>query len=619
MTVSLKLNEELNGIELYFAAKPDQEVLTNLKSNSFRWSSSKKCWYSRQSEKSLQIANNLTGSIVNVLNEEVKTTSKNIISLWESTQWTELEVSQAQKDQDNKLIAKEMKAHVKSRFPQVKFSVTSKGWNSVNFDIVSSPFEEKSIYLLSIREYCKNLLNAYKHCYDPSDPYTDYAGSYNFYGHVEIHWNYKQTEVTEQTKNEMNDFDAKFAESEKAEEERKHNEFLEWQQQRELETIEYNKQQEEEKKQVENIYNSINVKELNENNQYFITGSEFADLNKNNTLDQYKEEVSNGKFSLENVKITKEVHFSNEEALNNFSNMLLNDFDFLTGTGGSFTDDNRINTMTDFDNMEKEERTAVKWNLYGVAIYFNNKLQFIVDTQGFSYSRYVGLTENAKSEKSVPVVQTINNEELTKLKDTASLIETISTDVIQELNIQTSWNNESWKEYKETVKTQLSEYDIKLNKGIIQQLEIEPLKVAMYKLLIEVDGIQEQFKNADIHQGEKITLFYISDWGSIVTDRIIFNSAEPSKYAQYDNAIKLTYTPANKRKLYYNHFYSTLLVFKGLHILPDSVLNHVEEKNGMRITRSKFGSTDSKQYDEILNYFQQRDIKPIINTVKPIF
>jgi hypothetical protein len=623
MNATLKINEELNGIELYFTSKPEQEVLTNLKSNGFRWSGYKKCWYTKQSDKAFKIANNLTNNVIEMVKEEVKTitkkaASKNVLTLWESTQWTELELTQAQKDQDNKLIAKEIKAHVKKRFPQVKFSVTSKGWNSVNFYIVSSPYEKGSLYLNAIREYCSNLLDAYKYCTD-YNPYGDYGSSYNFYGHVEIDWEYTQTETNLQIENEMADFDIKFEENKKAEKEKQHQEFLKWQEQRELESAEYDKRMEEEKKQTEEIYNRIEVKEIEETEQYFVTGSEFAHLNKNNTLDQYKEEVLKGEYELNNVKITKEIHFNNETALINFSNMLLNDFSFLEGTGGSYTDDNRINSMTDYHNMDEEERNTVKWNLTGVAIYFNNKLQFIVDAQGYSYARYVGLTDNATIQKDITVEQTINNEELNELKGKADQLEDISTSVIEELNILNTWNNDNWNEYKEAMKGKLNQCTFKLTKGIIQQLEIEELKTAMYKLLIEVDGIQDQFEKAEIQKGEKITLFYISDWGSIVTNRITFDSVTNSTYAQYDNAVKITFTPERKRNLHYKYFHGELLVFKGWHNLPETVLNHVEVNNGMRITRSKFHSCDHKQYDEILNYFDQNGIRPIVNTYKPQF
>ena len=96
----------------------------------------------------------------------------------------------------------------------------------------------------------------------------------------------------------------------------------------------------------------------------------------------------------------------------------------------------------------------------------------------------------------------------------------------------------------------LNKNHFKLSKEIIQQLpnDMEELKVVMYKLLMEVDGIQDQFKNADLQQGQKLTLIYISDWGSIVTKRIILDSVEYKSYAQYDKAVKLTFKPKNKKK-----------------------------------------------------------------------
>jgi hypothetical protein len=623
MTATLKINEELNGIELYFTSKPVNEVLTNLKSNGFRWSGFKKCWYTKQTEKALKVANSLVNNIVETVStpKAAKKEKKEKVSfnLWEATQWTEMEISQSQKDQENKLIAKELRAHVKKRFPQVKFSVTCKGWNSIYFNIVSSPFEKGSVYLNAIREYCKNLLNTYHHCYDPGDCYTDYAGSYNFYGHVEIHWDYTQTEATEEVKQDMADFDSQLETFNKAEEERKWAAHQEWMKQQAIKDAEYKKQQEEEKKQIKFIYDSVEVNAIEEDKQYFVAGAEFADLNKNNTLDQYKEEVEKGKFSLETVKITKEIHFDNQEALNTFSNMLLNDFDFLTGTGGTYTDDNRLNSMTDFYNMDEDDKNSVKWNLYGVAVYFNNKLQFVIDAQGYDYARYVGLTDNATIEGTYEYKQVLTEDELNELKYDAAVLEDISTSVIEELNIMDTWEKENWSEYKEAFKIKLSKYDFKLNKRIIQQLEIEELKLSMYKLLTEVDSIQEQFKDAAIQQGEKVTLFYISDWGSIVTSRVTFDSVENTKYAQYDNAVKLTFKPENKRNLHYNYFHSTLLVYKGFHSLPETVLNEIEESNGMRITRSKFHSCDDKQYDEILNYFAGQGLKPVVNTYKPTF
>jgi hypothetical protein len=620
MTVAMQINEELNGIELYFDNKPQQEVINNLKANKFRWSNYKKCWYTKQSEKALTIAQQITDNKDNseLTTEAPKTHNtpkkQNVLSLWDATQWTDVEVD---RKQDTKQIAAEVRKFVKSRFPQCKFSIRST-YNTINFYIMSSPYEKDSKYLEAIRAYCKKLLDNYNYC-TSYDPYGDYGSSYSFYGYVEVNYKYTQSEATEAITVDITDFNNNQAEAEKLEEEKKEKEFQEFQKQRELEAIEQKKWQEEEKKQIEFIYNNINVKSLEENKQYYVIGSEFANLNKNNTLGQYQEEVSKNDYTLQDVKIIREIHFNNGEALTNFSNMLLNDFDFLSKTGGSFTDDNRINSMTDFYNMNEEERKTVKWYLQGVAIYFNNKLQFVVDTQGYNYARYVGLTDNATIEATITVEQSINEEELTELKQHADQLEDISTSIIADLNIIDTWQKENWTDYKEAFKSKLNECNIKLNKRIIQQLEIEELKSNMYKLLIEVDGIQEQFKQADIQQGEKITLFYISDFGTIVTSRITLESVSPTRYAQYDNAIKLTYKPENKRKLYYNHFYSTLLVYKGWLEFPDTVLNTIEVRTNMIITKSKYNSCDRKQYDEILNHFEQHNMKPIVNTYKTTF
>lgn len=620
MTAVLRINEELNGIELYFDSKPEQEVLTHLKSNGFRYSGFKKCWWNKRNEKSMEVANSLTKQEIAyaTTTKPKKKTKNEKLSLWDATQWNDIDVN---KEQEVKELAKEIRKHVRQRFPQCKFSVTTGGsylHSTINITIKSSPYEKGSVYLTAIYDYCNSFLNNYRHCFSPADPYTDYAGSYNFYGHVSLDWEYKETEQTEEIKEDMTLFDSKLEEFKEGEKTRKEKELQEYLKEQEIKNAEYKRQQQEEKKQIENIYSSIVVKQLNEEQQYFVIDSQFANLNKNSTLDQYKDEVTKGDFTLENVKITKEVHFNTEEALNNFSNMLLNEFDFLSETGGSFTEDNRINSMIDYYNMDDLEKRTVQWNLYGVGVYYNGKLQFIVDAQGYSYARYVGLVDNAKIEMSISYKQTLNEEEVQELKNQADKLEDISTSVIEELNMFETWKKEDWNKYKAAFKEKLRLNNFKLNKNIIQQVEIEELKISLYRILQEVDSIQEQFKNAELEKGEKYTLFYISDLGSLITERVTYDSYQPMKYAQYDNAIKLTYKPENKRNLYYRHFYSDLLMFKGWHSLPDTVLNNVEVRpEGMKIIHSKYHSCDKRQFDEVLDYLNEKSFKPLINTYKP--
>ncbi|EGT3606762.1 hypothetical protein ACSW9O_15245 (plasmid) [Clostridium perfringens] len=142
--------------------------------------------------------------------------------------------------------------------------------------------------------------------------------------------------------------------------------------------------------------------EIEENNQYFIKSAKFAKLNKNNTIEEYQEEVLKGDYYYNDIRITRELHFNSIEELESFNNSLLFDFDFIKGTGGSYTEDERINDIKDYWKMSKEEKETVKWYLKGIAVYFNNELQYVIDAQGYSYARYVGLVgEHTKNEKKI--------------------------------------------------------------------------------------------------------------------------------------------------------------------------------------------------------------------------
>ena len=623
------MNDQLKGVELYFVGKPEESVRNLLKENGYRWHSGKMCWYARQNEKTLKVAEVVKESEVKAETQEIKTkTNKkevkpktkeenSTLSLWDATRWTDLEVDNKQ---GTKEMAAEMRKHIRNRFPMCKFSITS-DYSSIDFDIVASPFEKDSIYLKAIKEYCDKLISAYRYC-TCYDPYGDYGSSYNFYdSRADIKWDYKQTEQNEEIKADMQNFDSELAEFQKSEEERKEKEYQEYLVKQEEEKKAYEIMEREQANQKEVINNSIKIKELPEENQYFVIGSQFANLNKNNTLDEYKEEVSKGEYSLENVKITKEVYFDSQEALNYFSNMLLHDFEWLQGTGGSFTDDKRFTSMTDYNIMPKEERESIIWNLYGVAVYCNNKLQFVIDAQGYSYARYVGLVDNAQIKKETPIKQFVNHEELEGLKSKAETLMDYSFEVITESELQKTWDSDSWNKYKELMKEKLKQNKFRLTKEIVRQIpeDQDNFKSAMYKLLTEVDGIQEQFRNADLKQGQKLTIFKISDFGSITTSRITLDKIEYIKYAQYDNNVKLTFTPEKKRKLYYNNYHGEILVYDGWLELPETVLHDVEVSNGFVITKSKYFSCDKKQYDEILEYFEGQGVRPIINTFKPTF
>jgi hypothetical protein len=60
--IEVRQNEELNGVEVVFPAKPAQEVIDNLKSHGFRWSFKSSLWYKRYSTEAWEFAQALKGA-----------------------------------------------------------------------------------------------------------------------------------------------------------------------------------------------------------------------------------------------------------------------------------------------------------------------------------------------------------------------------------------------------------------------------------------------------------------------------------------------------------------------------------------------------------------------------
>lgn len=78
MTVKMMLNEELNGVELYFDSKPSQDILDTLKASGYRWSNYKKCWYAKQNSNTLALAEQLTSGDQTIINQDTNTQAKTI-------------------------------------------------------------------------------------------------------------------------------------------------------------------------------------------------------------------------------------------------------------------------------------------------------------------------------------------------------------------------------------------------------------------------------------------------------------------------------------------------------------------------------------------------------------
>lgn len=603
------LNEELNGVELYFEGKPAKTILTDLKANGYRYNSKKVCWYAKQSEETLKIANIYSEGAQEVTTPAVKKSNK--IDLFELTTFTEVE---REKNYNTKEIAKEIRAALKARFKFIKFSVTSK--DRISITIKAAPFKADSIYLKAVQEYVDKLVDSYNFC-TCYDPYGDYGSSYNFYFFgCKVDYDFIETEPTTEIIEAMKQFDIKAAEQEelkRAEEERQYKEYLK--EQEEARKAEEERQARE-KQEKEYIYNNIEVIDVEDGQEYFVKNAQFANLNKNNTLDRYKKEVAAGDYYLNTLKVEKEIHFNDLKALKLFENMLLHDFDFIDHTGGSYTEDLRINSMTDYYNMAEEERKSVQWILKGIAIYYNNELIFVIDAQGYCYARYVGLIGAITTiEKEIEYKQVIEPEEAEELKKTAAEVTKVFNQVV-EVNSLNDWYNTRRKFIEELKNNTL----LSFNKSIVQQIKNEEVKNYMYRALKENDNITDQFTDNRFLAGEKLTIVKESAIGGASISHIIFNSYEEVEEYNNKKAIKMTLSIKNKRGLYNTTIgKDKVLIYRGWIDIPGSVL--YEDTSSDQVTGSitKFGSYDTRALDAIINYLSNKNIFPAINTYKPIF
>ena len=63
MDVTMRLNDEKEGVELKFTEKPSEEIMASLRIAGFRWSRPKRLWYAKQNERTIAFAKKLCGNV----------------------------------------------------------------------------------------------------------------------------------------------------------------------------------------------------------------------------------------------------------------------------------------------------------------------------------------------------------------------------------------------------------------------------------------------------------------------------------------------------------------------------------------------------------------------------
>ena len=618
--VNIVMNSEKNGIEIRFGGKPAAEIIESLKANGFRWSGKQKMWYAKQTEETITFANSLNNGepISSVVKNK---TEQNKYDLWEMTRTSGIGNNYEKYHiLDTKEIAAIIRKHIKPRFPMCKFSVKS-DYNSIDIDLLASPFEKGSDELNAIVHYVYIFAQSYN--YDHSDSMTDYF-DVNFYGVYEnsiISYRYEQTTADENIKAMVDVFQKRKAEFEQAEAIREEQEYQARVKQMEIDrqiAAERDKQIEADKKAIED--GSV-VSDLE--NPYYILDLRSPRLNKLCTIDEANEEIEKGEFKIKVCQITREVHMS-AELYEKFKNRLMSSFNFLTGKGGSGTLDNRINEMIDYTKMSKEERETVEFfDCDCVAIYCGDDLMLVCNPEGYDYARYVLIPgESYTKTNNYTIVQVVSDEALAANREISDGLYDKSTDIIMLNQLGSEWNGLNFGEWRRNMTAHINESGIAFNVDIVRAIPDDAMdfKIAMYRLLEEPEHIRDQFDRASLVEGQKITVVRFDDvLGGVRAGQVTFKRYEYTDWGGKEG-VKLIVTVPHKRGEYYQILNSECLVIDGWVEIPRELFwEEVPSTNGFKCEKTRFLSFDRKQYDVTLDYFRSIGIKPIINTYKPQF
>lgn len=617
--MQVTFNSEKNGIEIRFDGKPEQQIIDTLKLHGFRWSAKQKMWYAKNTTDRKQMVESIYNGADYSGNTNNTEEVEKRYSLWEMTRTNEIGCN-VDKSLGCKAIAAICRKHLRARFPMCKISVTSPN-NSVDITIVSSPFAKDSEELNAIDHYCREYSESFKYCV-VDDPYGDYGSTYNFFGgrnYRTVDYSYVQTEMTDECAALCKEFAERKAAFDKEEEARQAREFEEYMQEEARKKAEYEKAQKKHDEEHEIIVNSVVVNEAN----YFILGLKEAFGNKNSSIKEYEDQCAEEDgWRLTNCQVSRELHMP-KDIYELFANHLLDDFDFIDGTGGSRTDDLRVQSDIDYSNMSEDERDSVEWYSYDtIAVLCDDELKFVIDAQGFAYARYVFLPcDDTEWVDHYESKQTITQEQFDECIPMAGCIEDASSEIIIEHGLKGVWNNDGYDVYKSLLNDWMRHSGFILTRDVIRAVSLPELKEVLYRVLNDSYSIKEQFENAGFTIGQKLTMIRMHGFGGMDIRQIQFKDFRVGNYAQYENVVALTFRGQNRRKDESIWLTSNVVIYDGWLNVPEELLwETFVSSTGLVCKKTRFLSCDTKQYDTIIEHFAANENrKPIINTYKPEF
>lgn len=144
---------------------------------------------------------------------------------------------------------------------------------------------------------------------------------------------------------------------------------------------------EQEEKDRAEIIADTEAEDLAENEGFYIFGLS-GGIGKECSVDELKESIRDTKID---AFISRKVIFRSVAAFEKFSNMLLCDWPFFAGKGGTGTNDNRVNDGN-ITKLNREQRERVKFYAVDcVAVYLGDALKLVINPEGYQYARYTYL------------------------------------------------------------------------------------------------------------------------------------------------------------------------------------------------------------------------------------
>lgn len=469
-----------------------------------------------------------------------------------------------------------IRKHLSKRFPECKFSVTSGGagyLDSVDITIKASPYGrelvkgdphaddyrlhwdhlENSAELEAVLTYCKALHNAFDA--DDGDHYADYGAHHDLYGRADIDYQYQQTAQTPETVADVEDFRRQKAAQEAREEaarlERWAREEAERKEAQEMERI----AEEKRRRDCAEVEAAATVYDLPEDLQIALT-SMIGGLGKEST-DEEARQAALTRYNPENIVISRRVSFPDADAYRKFSGNLLEDFTFLSGFGGTATEDPRITSPEAMEALDADQLATVSVYLTNcVAVYIGDELQMVVDPEGYDYARYCYFPTDATTTLPAP-------------------------DFLDE------------------------------------QRRISEGKDPFYL----PQPIARQIDISNLTPGETVSVLNLDGFGCSVSLTVgQLEELKPIRYAQYKDAGSLSIKPTGKRKAERIIFYGNrTAVFRGsLPDVPDSLKYSESVIHGKTILRrvNFAGSKSGDFLKKAVKWYIDEGYTPIIDTIR---